>query len=138
MYALTWFCCLKRRLHRPKRFFHQFGLKLIAIFVLSILVHRNFTSLSLPPTANQGKHKWVNLGVSVRIFYLFRLFYFNLNHPASFRLSIVGFYIFHFSIFKRHSYLEYIDVSTLTFSGIFYNSTLVGGIQKYLILLKKN
>ncbi len=115
MYALTWFCCLCRQ----RRFLHRFGLKLILIFFLSILVHQNFTSSSLPPTDNPSKHRWVNVGVGARILYLFCLFYFNLNHPASFRLSIVGFYIFHFSIFKHHSYLENIDVSTLAFFGIF-------------------
>jgi len=118
MYALTWFCCLQRRLHRQRRFLHQFGLKLIAIFILSILVHQNFTSLSLPPTDKQGKHNSVNVGVSARIFWLFCIFCFNLKHPASFRLSILSFHILHFSISKHHNYLENIDVPTFSFFDI--------------------
>jgi hypothetical protein len=118
IYALTWFCCLQRRLHRQRRFLHRFGLKLIVLLVLSIFFHQNFTSLSLPTTDKQGKQNWVNMGVGARIFYSLCIFCFNLNHPASFRLSILGFYILHFSISKHHNYLENIDVRIFSFFDI--------------------
>jgi hypothetical protein len=126
MYALTWFCCL----YGQRRFLYDFGLKLIVIFVLSILVHLNFTILSLPPTDNQGKHKWVNVRVGIGYFIYSASSVSISTSPSqvSFRLSIVGFCIFHLSISKHRNYLENVDVPKFifrySFFRYFYNLTV--------------